>query len=354
MELRLWEKVDALRQSIVAANQYHLVRRHLYVEMVDGATSGWGEITPLESSLFHDPGVDQVRAELVSHTLGAVAATTEREGSVPQWSRVHLLARHAAASRWAFAAVEMALLDFELKNQRETLEQHWQVDVTSVPLMATTSFQEFDLAWRPRANVSRVRIKTAPQVEFRSWLPVVASWGQPIILDFNGSADSFATVHQQVDTLSKSVDLVAVEQPFHVGDLMSHASLARELDVAVSLDEGVRSVLDVRQIARYAAASLVCIKPPRVGGIAIARAMLSEADQLGLRTYVGGFFDSPLARRVHAGVAAGFPVEPSDVGPVEFAASEPSTPTVHEPVGYGFGVEPAKSELTLLKTVTVG
>jgi len=84
--------------------------------------------------------------------------------------------------------------------------------------------------------------------------------------------------------------------------------------VLISLDEGVRSLRDLDQIVRYRAATIVCVKPARVGGYANARTMLERAKELGLRPYVGGFFESPFARSVNRALAWHTTDEPSDIG----------------------------------------
>ena len=350
VELRLWEKVETLRTTITAANQHHRERRHLFVECDDDGVSGWGEVTPVDVAVGGDPSWHDVRHALETHALPSVVDIARREGVLPEWSRLHLLAGANPASRWAYAAIEMALLDRTLVTSSESVESLWGVRVNSVPTIATCSLLDFDVSWRPPSNASRVRVKTAPGVTLSSRIPVLASWNLPILLDFNASADSFATVRDQVDELRSSLDVVAVEQPFPPGDLASHAILARELDVAISLDEGVRTLLDVRLIARHRAASVVCVKPSRVGGVAAARATLAEAASHGLRSYVGGFFESPVARRANAAVAAGFAVEPSDVAAVDFGDEARHD---YDTRAHGIGVWPRKETLTPLSAYLI-
>ncbi|HEY5010933.1 MAG TPA: enolase C-terminal domain-like protein, partial [Acidimicrobiales bacterium] len=124
-----------------------------------------------------------------------------------------------------------------------------------------------------------------------------------------------------------------------VGNVVDTARLAEQLDVPVSIDEGIRSVRDVAQIVRYRAAELICVKPARVGGLANARTIILKAHEEGLRAYVGGFFESPYARRVHRWLANSCVDEPSDVGPVEVVL-EGYQREVDE-TSDGFGVTPS-------------
>jgi len=84
------------------------------------------------------------------------------------------------------------------------------------------------------------------------------------------------------------VTIDAVEQPYAPGNVIDHATLAEQLSVPLSLDEGVRSPRDLEQIVRYSAAKIVCLKPPRVGGLANTRTMAQRAAALGLEPYVAG------------------------------------------------------------------
>jgi L-alanine-DL-glutamate epimerase-like enolase superfamily enzyme len=115
------------------------------------------------------------------------------------------------------------------------------------------------------------------------------------------------------------------------------------LDVALSIDEGLRSVRDVAQIVRYAAARMVCVKPARVGGLANARTIILAAADAGLRPYLGGFFESPYARHVHALLARNCVEEPSDIAPVAVVLGD------HEReidlCDEGFGVTPSPAML---------
>jgi L-alanine-DL-glutamate epimerase-like enolase superfamily enzyme len=109
--------------------------------------------------------------------------------------------------------------------------------------------------------------------------------------------------------------------------------------VPISLDEGVRSPRDLEQIARYSAASIVCLKPARIGGLANTKAMAQRAVSLGLEPYIGGFFESPYARRVHRLLANNCIAQPSDVADV--AVQRDRQFDELERVAGGFEVEPS-------------
>ncbi len=150
----------------------------------------------------------------------------------------------------------------------------------------------------------------------------LAKLSRAILLDFNCSAASVEDVVRVVALAQSHVDVCAVEQPFAAGNVVEHARLAAVLDVPLSIDEGVRHRRDLDQIARYRAAQLVCIKPARVGGYAQARTMIERASELGLGVYLGGFFESPLARGANRALAHHLITRPSDLAVVGLESDE--------------------------------
>jgi O-succinylbenzoate synthase len=209
----------------------------------------------------------------------------------------------------------MALLDRELRVARSSIDSMWPVRFQT-PLQGTISLID-DAEWSLDADVTRVRAKISPSPVSASALRRLSELSMPVLLDYNCSARGDAEVLEQVRLLRDVADVVAVEQPYAVGNVVDTARLAEQLDVAMSVDEGVRSVRDVAQLVRYGAAEIICVKPARVGGLANARTIIAEAREAGLRPYLGGFFESPYARGVHRSLAHAFVDEPSDLGTVE-------------------------------------
>ncbi len=283
---------------------------------------GWGEVSPLRETVGFDPSADDVWRELIDVTMPRFVDLVEREGRAPEWSRIAHLAAPRSTSAWSWALLEMALLDQYLRQERQSLCDVWGVRAESVPTITTTSLIDASAPWQPPTRAARVRVKINGDTDLNVALPTLAGWQVPILLDYNGAARDVAAVVRQLAPVFEGVDVAAIEQPFPPGDFIRPAELSALVPVRVSMDEGVRNIADLRQISRYRSASLVCIKPPRVGGLAWSRSMLAQAASLGLAAYVGGFFESPLARRAHALVAATFDVEPSDVAAVATQAPE--------------------------------
>jgi O-succinylbenzoate synthase len=342
MKLTLWRHEVALRHPIASSRQVHDARTRLYLRVEHDGIEGFGELDPQPSALHGDPGVADVVQELDGVVLLQVQMAFEREGSLPSWTRLARFAGSRDASPWAVALVEMALFDRELRAEGVSLEERWPARFDT-PVQSTVSILEPSDVFEIPSNVTRVRVKTAPGALGPREIERLGAIGRPLLLDFNCSANDDQQVLDQVALARGVAHVAAVEQPFAPGNLVDHARLVEQLEVPLSLDESVRNLRDLVAIERYRAAQIVCVKPARVGGYATARTMLERAKELGLRAYVGGFFEADLARLVNRTLARHAVEEPSDIGAVLTREEDAFAPFLA--LDGGFGLVPSKELL---------
>ncbi len=346
MRVTLWRDDVTVARPVRAAGQVHDVRSRLFVAVTHHGVSGYGEVAPQPFELNGDPSVEQVIDELRTRTVPQMLAACERDGTPPTWTRLARFAGPRSSSSSAIALLEMAVLDWEYRFNGDEISSLWPHHYDT-PTQATVSLLD-DEPWVYDSKVSRLRVKTKSGTLAPDALTKLSSVNIPIIVDFNCSARNEEDVLAQIGALREVVKVDAVEQPFEVGNLVDHAALAEALDVAVSLDEGVRSLRDLEQIARYQAASMVCVKIARVGGVANARTMILRANELKLVPYLGGFFESPYGRYVHRILAEHCVDAPSDLSPVVEAG-----PLMRSlsPAKGGMGMSPDEVILTRSKEI---
>jgi O-succinylbenzoate synthase len=345
MNATLYRQVVALRRPIRASLETHGERTRLFLRVEHDEHWGFGEVSPQPHALNGDPGLTEV-LDAVLLALTRLEQVLHREGELPHWARVARLGAATPRDNVAYSLIEMALLDRELRRDERSITDLWS-PIGDTPEQQTVSLLD-ETRWSIGNAAARVRVKCAPgslSVQSRERLSHV---GVPVILDFNCSATNDEEVVELVTAVSAVAIVDAVEQPFAAGNVVDHARLAARLEVDLSLDEGVRSVRDLAQIARYGAAEMVCVKPARVGGLANARTVIARAQELGLRVYLGGFFESPYARRVNRALANSCLREPSDLGDVAVNAREELTT-----LETSFGVEPSKETLRDTEALTV-
>jgi o-succinylbenzoate synthase len=350
VRLTLWRDDAVLARPVEAARERHLTRPRLYLELEHDGVTGYGEVGVQPAALNGDPSVDEVAAELAHVLLAQVVVIAEREGVAPDWTRAVRWRSPRPASRVGVALVEMALLDRALRAASSTLAELWPARFATASL-ATVSLLD-DGAWPEGDGVARLRVKTRPGPLSRTAMERLAATRCEVLLDFNASAAHPLDVISQATRVSSVARLAGVEQPFAPGNLVDHAALAARLEVALSIDEGLRTAGDLDQIARYRAASMVCVKPARVGGLATARTLAARAADHGIAAYLGGFFESDFARGVARTLAAHAFSQPSDLGAV--ARSDLGAPESRD-VPDGLGVAPSAAVLAhARRVVTLG
>lgn len=341
MKVTLWRQDTEIRTPVRSAGQLHDQRSRLFLAIEHDGVTGYGEVAPQPEELNGDAAIIDVIDEVRVFVVPQLLQVLEREGDVPSWTRVARFAGSRAASNPAVALLEMALLDRELRAEHSTIASLWPATFDT-PVQTTISLID-DTRVDIDVTVSRVRAKISGSPLSRAALQLLEEIPVPVLLDYNCSARNDAEVIEQIRQVVAVADVAAVEQPYDVGNVVDTARLAEQLDVPISLDEGVRSVRDVAQIVRYQAAEIICVKPARVGGLANARTIILRARDEGLRAYVGGFFESPYARRVHQWLANNCVDEPSDLSPVAVINEDYSREV--DTVTDGFGLSPSAQML---------
>lgn len=193
---------------------------------------------------------------------------------------------------------------------------------------------------------SRVKIKIRPGwdvdvvARVRDRFPDV-----PLMVDAN-SAYTLADA-QHLAGLDR-FDLTMIEQPLAHDDLVDHAELQRRLYTPVCLDESVPSLAAARAALALGSGRIVNIKPGRVGGLTVARAIHDLCRAQGVPVWCGGMLETGIGRAHNVALASlpGF-LLPGDISAsaryfhqdvVEPAFVVDDDGTMHVPTGPGIGV----------------
>ena len=326
-------------------------RELVLVRVVTAAGEGWGECAALAAPHYTSEYVDGAAAALRTHLVPLLAAAgpVTAAGVGPALAAVR-------GHRMAKAALEMAVLDAELRAAgqplaarlgatRATVEAGVAVGIAgSVPELldaveAATAdgFRRVKLKIRPGWDLAPVR---AVRERFGDALVVQADANGAYRLDDAGALAAL-----------DPFDLALVEQPLAPDDLVGHAELARRIRTPVCLDESVTSAAAAATAVALGAASVVNVKPGRVGGYLEAVRVHDVCVAAGAGVWCGGMFESGLARSANLALAAlpGFTL-PGDVSPPSrYLAADLVAPLVardgHLPVpdrpGVGADVDPA-------------
>ncbi|MBN1660818.1 MAG: o-succinylbenzoate synthase [Anaerolineae bacterium] len=144
-------------------------------------------------------------------------------------------------------------------------------------------------------------------------------------------------------------DLTMIEQPLAYDDLVDHAELQRQLRTPICLDESVPSLAAARAALALGSGRIVNIKPGRVGGLTVARAIHDLCRANGVPVWCGGMLETGIGRAHNVALASlpGFTL-PGDISAsaryfhedvVEPAFVLNADGTMSVPAGAGIGVE---------------
>lgn len=256
----------------------------------EAAGRGWGECSALNSAGY--------TSEWAAGSFAVLTAGTPVDPST-----------HPMAA----AAVEMALLDWQLRQSGHSLSDQLGtagararagavLGLNTIPAMLAEAHELFDAGYqRIKCKVAPGRL-TEPIRAIHTELP-----GIELTIDANGSlgADDIAALVNVRD-----LGVTAVEQPFAVGDNRSAQRLIGETDMQVIADEAVETSADVWALAQDQAATAIAIKPPRLSGLTATLQLLDEVALAGMGATIGGMLESSLGRHVLAALAplAGFTI----------------------------------------------
>ncbi|MEI6736603.1 MAG: enolase C-terminal domain-like protein [Actinomycetes bacterium] len=293
-----------LPQSIHSGVETHSSRTSIALALSDDAFTGVAEIAPQGWSVNGDASVDDVLEHLERIAIPRFLSVRARNAHHPFWAQIPALFGNDSVSRSSAALIEGALYDGEVRQAK-------RVDLVATAGIATGSLVGTPYIPLVTEAVSLVRIKLSPLVDPRAF-DALQSLACPVVLDYNASGPTSDQVREHVALASVHTSVSFVEQIGTVGDFTAHYEL-QDSGIRLSLDESIRSMQDIRNVIRYGAASVVCIKPARVGGRSIARTMIEEALEQGLTPYIGGFFETALGRFANAELVDQFNLGPSDI-----------------------------------------
>ena len=161
----------------------------------------------------------------------------------------------------------------------------------------------------------KAKIKVEPGADVTYLAAVREAVGNeaPLMADANSAYTTADFDH--LATLDR-FRLMMIEQPLGQDDLVRHAALQRRLATPVCLDESITSLDRVDDMLSLGSGRIVNIKPGRVGGFAVARAIHDRCAAAGIPVWCGGMLESGVGRACNVALASltNF-VLPADLSP---------------------------------------
>lgn len=279
-----------------------------------GPVTGWGECVAMEEPLYSAEYVDGC-AEVIRRWL--VPALTAVDDLVAE--TVAHRVRHVVGHPMAKAALEMAVLDAQLRAAGQSLAHHLGGVRSTVPSGVSVGIQDsIEQTLRVvdgylSQGYVRIKLKIAPGCDIEPVRAVRRMFGDDVPLQVDANA-AYTLVDAPTLRRLDEFDLLLLEQPLAEDDLRQHAELASRLQTPICLDESVTSAASAADAISLGAAQVINIKPGRVGGYLEAVRIHDLARAHGVAVWCGGMVETGLGRSANAALASlpGF-VLPGDI-----------------------------------------
>jgi O-succinylbenzoate synthase len=333
------------------------VRDVLLLRAITDECDGRGECCALSEPLYTSEYVDGCEDVLRRHLLPRLFAAPSLTAAT-----VTEVLRAVQGHRMARAAIEMAVLDAELRARRESFVRHLGGVRETVACGVSIGIQESvprlldEVDGYVAQGYRRVKLKIQPGWDLE---PVRAVRERFPDLQLQVDANAAYTL-ADAGRLARldDFDLLLIEQPLPEDEVRAHAALAARLATPICLDESIVSARSAADAIAMGACSIVNIKPARVGGYLEARRVHDVCQANGVPVWCGGMLETGLGRAGNVALAAlpGFTL-PGDISASErYYRRDITEPFVlrdgrlRVPDGPGLGVEVDEAALREVTT----
>jgi len=275
----------------------------LLLKAVTDEGEGWGECSAPGEPLYTSEYVDGCDHVLRKHLLPRLFEAPELDAA-----RVAEILRPVQGHRMAKAAIEMAVLDAELRARREPLVRHLGGVFDAVECGVSVGIQDgIDQLLEAvegylADGYRRVKLKIEPGWDVEPVRAVRARFHDvPLQVDANAAYTLADARHlARLDEF----DLLLIEQPLPAEQVRAHAELASQLATPICLDESIVSAQSAADAIAIGACSVVNIKPSRAGGYLEARRIHDVCLAHGVPVWCGGMMETGLGRAGNVALAA--------------------------------------------------
>jgi O-succinylbenzoate synthase len=274
----------------------------LLLKAITSDGEGWGECVASEEPNYSSEYVDGAQHVLIHHLLPKLLDLKLAAADVA--TLLHSVHGH----RMAKAAIEMAVLDAELRARGESFGHFFgavrpEVDAgVSVGIQPSIADLVKTVGGYLDQGYRRIKLKIKPGWDVEPVRAVRDRFGDvPLQVDAN-TAYSLS----DADQLAKldPFGLLLIEQPLPEDKVLDHAKLARTVRTPICLDESIESAQNAADAIELGACRVINIKPGRVGGYLEARKIHDLCAARGVPVWMGGMLETGIGRAGNVAMAA--------------------------------------------------
>lgn len=321
----------------------------LLLEAIDEhGNTGWGE-----SVAFHSPWYSEETIETNLHMLESFLIPLMIGKEISHPDEVSSLFKAIRKNNMAKSTVEGAVWDLYAKRNKMTLAQALGGKIEKIEVGISIGIHEdtAELVETVRGFIEegykRIKVKIKPGYdvevirELRKRFPDV-----PLMADANS-----AYTLEDVELLKQldEFNLTMIEQPLASDDIIDHATLQKEIQTPICLDESIHSLEDTRKAFELGSCKIINIKIGRVGGLTEAKKIHDYCMEHGIPVWCGGMLESGIGRAHNVALTTlpNFILPGDTAGSSRYWEEDIITPEVvvengyiTVPSSYGIGYEP--------------
>jgi o-succinylbenzoate synthase len=217
----------------------------------------------------------------------------------------------------AKSAIETALWDLQAKREGVPLWRLLGGTAESIPSGVVVGNPDLSLSIKQieefiKQGYQRVKVKISPEydvdyiAEIRKQFPDL-----PLMADANSAYSLKDT--DRLKALNE-FELLMIEQPLDVDDIVDHAKLQSQISTPICLDESIVSFDDARKAIELGSCKVINIKMGRVGGLGEAKRIHDFCLSKGIPVWAGGMIEFGVSRAHNLALASlpGFTI-PGDI-----------------------------------------
>lgn len=293
-----------LKTPFVTSNGAYTDRETIIVEaLAEDGTVGWGECVAFATPWYTEETVDTAWLMLEQYLIPAILAAEINHPEDVQ-SLFESVRRHHMAK----AGLEMAIWDIYSKQMEQPLAEviggiREQISVgVAVGLQAsdTELYRVIEQYITDGYERIKVKIKPGQDIELlrgiRKHFPAL-----PLMADANSAYEL-----SDIDHLKRldKFELMMIEQPLGVDDIVEHAKLQREINTPICLDESIISYDNVQNAIELESCQIINIKLGRIGGYSEALKIHELCKQHQIPLWSGGMLESGIGRAHNIALAS--------------------------------------------------
>lgn len=271
-------------------------KEFLLIEAKDqSGTVGWGEAVA-----FVAPWYTEETLKTTWHMLEDFLIPILLHKEIGHPDEVSTLFSSIRRNCMAKASIEGAIWDIYAQQTKQSLAQALGGDKERIEVGVSVGIQSSTealidlLKGHVDKGYKRVKVKIKPGHDVEVIRAIRAEMPDlPLMVDANSAYTlDDMNVLQQLDAFN----LLMIEQPLAVDDIVDHAKLQRRLKTPICLDESITSYEDARKAIELGSCGVINIKIGRVGGLTEARRIHDLCEVNNIPVWCGGMLEAGIGR----------------------------------------------------------